>query len=68
MRKKFPIGYVIGVVWQEQSIKDYNGLGFHGEEKLYEAYRRGRLSGFLPSDLTLKAWLLSNGLGTAPLP
>jgi len=68
IQEKYPIGYVLGIVWQEHSIKKYQGLAFHDEEKMFEAYRRGRLGGFLSSDLTVNTWLMSNHFSPAPNP
>lgn len=65
---KYPIGYVVGIVWHERAITSYKGIAFNDEAKMYEAYRKGRLGGFLSSDITLNIWLKSHDLSPTPDP
>jgi len=58
----------MGVVWQEQYIKNYNASSFHSGKEMYEAYRKGRLAGFLSSDLSLGTWLAKNNFKPADNP
>ncbi len=62
----FPIGYVLGVVWQEEYMKGRHGLAFHTTEKMYEAYSNGRLSGFLEDEYVTGKNIASGKLLPAP--
>lgn len=60
--RDLPIGYLLGVVYQEEYLKGKNGYAFHTPEKMYEAYRNGRISGFLASESSVVAQVKRMGL------
>ena len=67
-QKEYPIGYVVGIVWQERAISQYKGLAFNDEAKMFEAYRKGRLGGLLSTDITINIWTKSHGFLPTPNP
>ncbi len=59
-RADMPIGYTIGVIWQEDYMKDKTGRRFHDATSLFEAYNDGKISGFLAADISVRQ-LIDNG-------
>lgn len=55
-----PIGYTMGVIWQEDYMKNKTGRRFHDAAGLFEAYNEGKLSGFLAADISVRQ-LIDNG-------
>ncbi|WP_419904297.1 hypothetical protein [Kiloniella sp.] len=49
-----PIGYTLGIIWQENYIKNKRGRKFSNAQELFRAYNSGELSGFLSADITVK--------------
>ena len=43
-------------------MKNRNGRAFHTPEQMYEAYRRGRISGFLASESSVNVQVKRKGL------
>jgi len=66
-RDRLPIGYVLGVVWQEEYMKDRHGVSFSNSKKLFDYYQKGRLSGFLASNNPTLAQLGDGKLQTPPI-
>ncbi len=52
-KESLPIGYTLGVVWQEDYMKGKRGLKFNNANELLDAYNAGRLSGILIADLSV---------------
>jgi len=50
VRESLPIGYILGVVWQEEYMNKRNGVSFPNSRKMFESYQRGMISGFLASN------------------
>lgn len=65
--ERLPIGYVLGVVWQEEYMKDRHGVTFSSSSKMLDYYQKGRLSGFLASTNPNIAQLRQGGLQPAPI-
>ncbi|MCW9035296.1 MAG: hypothetical protein OQJ97_13830 [Rhodospirillales bacterium] len=51
------LGYLLGVIWHEDYIKNHKGKAFHSVEELIDAYNRGNLSGFLQTDLSVEQFI-----------
>jgi len=49
VRERLPIGYVLGVVWEELYMKNRAGVAFYSTFEVYDAYQRGLISGFFDS-------------------
>lgn len=49
VRDRLPIGYILGVVWQEEYMKNRHGVAFSSGRKMFSFYQKGRISGFLSS-------------------
>lgn len=49
VRDSLPIGYIRGVVWHEEYMKDRQGVAFSNGRKMFSFYQKGRISGFLAS-------------------
>ena len=65
-QERYPIGYFLGVVWQENYMNNIEGKAFADSEKIYEAYNKGHLRGLLASDLSVAAELSNNRLVPPP--
>ncbi len=61
-----PIGYIHGILWQEDFMVGKSGEKFHSEDKLYEAYNKGVLAGLLSSDFTINNMLKQDALSPPP--
>ncbi|WP_419904741.1 hypothetical protein [Kiloniella sp.] len=48
-----PIGYTLGIVWQEKYAENKRAKRYRGIDELINAYNRGKISGFLASDITV---------------
>ena len=66
-RDRLPIGYVLGVVWQEEYMKNQQGVSFPSSKKMFDYYQKGRLSGFLASSNPNVALLTNDGQQPAPI-
>ncbi|MBL6946842.1 MAG: hypothetical protein ISR47_09395 [Rhodospirillales bacterium] len=53
VRRSRPLGYVMGVIWQEQFMKGKNGISFYNRESTLNAYNNGVISGFPIGDVTI---------------
>ena len=62
-----PIGYLLGVVWQENYMKTREGKAYHDSAKLVEAYNAGRLRGFLFADFSLENLIRRKALSPPPV-
>lgn len=47
---RYLIGYVGGVVWQENYIKNVQGKSFASSRDMFQAYNRGQIRGFLAAN------------------
>ena len=45
--ERYLIGYIGGVVWMENYIKDKHGKHFPNESEMFQAYNKGQIKGFL---------------------
>jgi len=57
-----PLGYLLGVAYQEEYMKNKNGRAFHTPNEMYEAYRREHISGFLASESSVNVQVKRMGL------
>jgi len=64
--KRRPIGYVLGVVWQENYMKTHEGKIFHGSDQVLQAYNDGRVRGMLFADLTMEVVIRNKTLNPPP--
>lgn len=67
VRRRFPIGYVLGVIWEEQYIKDRNGVSFPSTTIMFASYQKGLISGFLASDNLVSAQIAKDRLLPSPI-
>jgi len=63
----FPLGYLIGIIWQEQHMKGRNNIGFHSAKKMFDAYSKGRLGGFLGAPYSVQVKVASRVITPAPI-
>ena len=49
VRERLPLGYVLGVVWEEVYMENRDGVAFYSTFEVYDAYQRGLISGFFDS-------------------
>ena len=63
------IGYILGVVWQENYMRDKldKGERFHNGESLLKAYNSGRLAGFLMADVSVKKVVKEGAISPKPV-
>ena len=61
-----PIGYTLGVLWQEDYMTGKRGRRFHSADKLFTEYNAGRLSGFLAADISVVQLIESGKIVPAP--
>ncbi|MBL6932414.1 MAG: hypothetical protein ISR45_05650 [Rhodospirillales bacterium] len=64
--ERFPIGYFLGVVWQENYMKNIEGKSFVDSKKIFETYNKGHLRGFLAADFSVAAMVKNNQLSPPP--
>ena len=50
---RLPIGYTLGILWQEEYMKGNRGRRFSNVEELFFAYNSGQLAGFLSNDMAV---------------
>ena len=62
-----PIGYTMGVIWQEDYMKDKAGRRFQDAASLFEAYNAGKLSGFLAADISVRQLINDGKLSVSPV-
>jgi len=67
IREKYPQGYLLGIVWHEEYMKDRQGIAFHDAKSMFQTYSNGRLSGFLSSRQTVQAMVKSGKLSPTPI-
>ncbi|MEH6472630.1 MAG: hypothetical protein V7752_15405 [Halopseudomonas sp.] len=67
VRERYPIGYILGVIWQEQYMKDRDGASFASAIEMFNAYRRGHIAGFLASDNSVTTLVAKGDLLPAPI-
>ncbi len=60
------IGYLLGVVWQENYMKTRGGRAFPDEIQMHDAYNKGTIKGFLASDFGTVARLKRNAFSPPP--
>ena len=58
-----PLGYVRGIVWQEEYITDKNRVAFDSNHEMINAFNRGAIGSFMASNISFKK-LLKEGLIT----
>lgn len=66
IRDKYPQGYLMGILWQEEYMKRRNKSVFHDAEIMHETYRNGRLGGFLGTHYTVRSMASRGRLTPAP--
>jgi len=49
VRESLPLGYLLGVVWEEEYMKSRDGMAFYSNIEVYDAYQKGLISGFFDS-------------------
>lgn len=64
--ERFPIGYFLGVVWQENYMNNVEGKSFIDSEQIFRAYNDGHLRGFLSADFSVEAEVRNNRLLPPP--
>ena len=62
-----PLGYLLGVVWQEEYMKGRNALSFHDANSILKAYNSGAISGFTISDLAILAKINQGAVSSVPI-
>jgi len=55
--KNSAIGYSLGIVWQENYMKNQRGISFRDNLVMFHAYNNGRIKGFLASDKTVRTFI-----------
>ncbi|WP_419799852.1 hypothetical protein [Terasakiella sp.] len=68
---KKPLGYVKGIKWHEEYILKHfldmqNIAQFYSEDKMYEAFNRGAIGGFLSEKQTVKLLMDDGRLSVSP--
>jgi len=66
-KERLKTGYTLGVVWQEDHMKDKRGERFHNGANLFKAYNAGRLSGFLSADMSVRKLVSEGALSPEPI-
>jgi len=64
---RHPIGYVLGVVWQENYMKTRKGKVFHDSDSLVRAYNEARVGGMLYADFAMAALVRDNHIYPEPV-
>jgi hypothetical protein len=65
---KSPIlGYSIGIVWQENYMKDKRGVSFHNNYVMFQAYNNGTINGFLANDIIVRNAIQKGELKPTPI-
>ncbi len=64
--KRLPIGYLLGVVWQENYMKTRQGRSFTDVDQRFDAYYNGQIKGFLAADFSVAARVKSNLISPIP--
>jgi len=64
--KSLGTGYILGVVWMEEHLKNRKSKAFHSAEEMYEAYNAGMINGFLAADFSVGVKMASNELSPPP--
>lgn len=60
------IGFSIGVIWQEEYMEGKAGIAFSNYKKMFDAYNRGSISGFLNNDIIIA--IKNNQKSLKPIP
>lgn len=60
------LGYVLGVVWQEQSAHSEHRTGYHGQGDMLQAYGSGLIDRFLAEDAVVAAAVRDGRLAARP--
>ncbi|MCZ4282928.1 hypothetical protein O4H49_19250 [Kiloniella laminariae] len=53
VRETRPTGYLFGVIWQENYMKNHRGKVFNSSEELVKAYQTGEIGSFLYTDFIM---------------
>lgn len=64
--KTHATGYLLGVIWHEQYMKDKIGVAFHNGAEMYEAYNKGKIGSFLANDYTVHTMVKERTLEPTP--
>ncbi len=67
IREKYPIGYLIGIFWQENYKTEKPMKSFHGNDQMFQAYNQGYLAAFPASDLLINILVEENKLIPPPV-
>jgi len=65
-RNQKPIGFHIGIIWQETYMKDRSGRQFHTSDQIFSAYNKGQLGGFIASNYSVLNKLRNKDLAAPP--
>lgn len=64
--ERLQIGYILGVVWQENYLRHVTGRAFANSMQMYEAYNKRQIKGFLAADFGVHARIKANKLSPVP--
>ena len=67
VRERLPLGYALGVVWQELYMKNRDGMAFYSTFEMYDAYQKGLISGFFDSSNPTKSQFANVDLQPVPI-
>lgn len=61
-----PVGFVLGVVWQEQQVQSPGGLGYPNQAEMLQAFSAGLIDRFLAEDAVVAAAVREGRLAAPP--
>ena len=64
--ERYLIGYIGGVVWQENYMKGRPGKAFASSQKMFQAYNKGQIKGFLAADPSVQIKIKNSQLTPVP--
>ena len=67
VRERLPLGYALGVLWQEQYMENRAGIAFYSTFEVYDAYQKGLISGFFDSSNSANSQFDNADIQPAPI-